>query len=434
MPITTEQMDEKTMQDRAYDSVCAECFSNLVYCWGGKFGLNSMILRCSKEPRHEGLAKMPEPEREYTIAARREFMTQDHGKDKALALQRFNAVAVFNQKTAREMLAIFWPNAEKASPAEFQKALGLCVDYGLDPRLNELFMLPFKVKVKDEHGNIIGEKTIFETVRGIKATRKIARRKHDYKYLDNTPRYMTEEEEKREYKTVDPDRVRFITILKDVKTGAEAHGCGQWPRYRQWVNSKTGEIKQYPNEPKGVDKGNSMENMAGIRSERAALDRLYPAEMPDRRIPVVDEAFVEGEYREVHPTEEAPTSAPAEEITDETTEEASLISPEGAGTVEAAAAASPPTTDQAKTGAAAENVQTPGEKSSEKSAAGKLYIDPLWLKEYLPKAKWSEPTAISWLKQFKVDASGTLTEVLTRCSHEVQDKFVKEVQDRASMA
>lgn len=85
---------------------------------------------------------------------------------------------------------------------------------------------------------------------------------------------------------------------------------------------------------------------------------------------------------------------------------------------------------------AAENVQTQGEKSSEKvaPAAGKLYIDLLWLSEYLSKAKWTEATAISWLKRFKVDTSGTLTDVLTRCSHEVQDKFVKEVQDRASMA
>lgn len=117
-------------------------------------------------------------------------------------------------------------------------------------------------------------------------------------------------------------------------------------------------------------------------------------------------------------------------------EEVPLISPESAGTVEAAAAASPPTTDQAQTGAAAEKVpEQKGEKPSEKVApAGKLYIEQTWLAENLPKAKWSEPTAISWLKQFKVDTAGTLIEVLTRCSHEVQEKFVKEVQDRVSMA
>ncbi len=66
--------------------------------------------------------------------------------------------------------------------------------------------------------------------------------------------------------------------------------------------------------------------------------------------------------------------------------------------------------------------------------ATKLYIEEQWLKEYLPKAKWSERTAITWLAQFKVDTTGTLIQVLTRCPHDVQEKFVKEVQDRADMA
>lgn len=303
--ITREQLFELRKTNR-----CQVCRSRLdVYM---DFDIHKAYLACNSDQTHEGIEREAPPPFEPNIVTRREFMEQEHGEAKALALRRFDAVATLSRETATDMLKIMWPNAEKASPAEFAKALGLCVDYGLDPRLNELFMLPFNKK--DKEGKIIG--VTYETVRGIKATRKVALRKHKYSYIDATPRYMTEEEEKKVYKEVDPNKIRYITKLKDMETGAEFPGYGQWSKYRTWTNPKTHEVKQYLNEPKGMDKGNSMENMAAIRSERAALERGYPADMPSSRIPVVDEEFIEAEYHVVPENEEpeAPEEAPGEPL------------------------------------------------------------------------------------------------------------------------
>ena len=66
-------------------------------------------------------------------------------------------------------------------------------------------------------GNKTGKKKeIYETVRGIRFSRKVTRRKHRFSFLDDTPRLMTEEEERRYYKKPDPERVRYITKIKDM--------------------------------------------------------------------------------------------------------------------------------------------------------------------------------------------------------------------------
>jgi hypothetical protein len=286
-----ETDDRDLLKKLRLTQVCAECGGELEAFYSLEKRLP--YLQCKADPQHQGIAKVQRGG-EYNILSRRDFMEQKHGSEKALALRRFDAVATLDRKSAREILTILWPKAENASPAEFAKALGLCVDYGLDPRLNELFLIPFKKRDK-ETGKVVG--TSYETVRGIRATRKVALRRHHYSYIDFTPRLMTKEEEERVYSKANPDRIRYITKLKDMDTGAEAPGYGEWPK------TKTVGGKQVTNNPKGMDKGNSMENMASIRSERNALERAYPADMPPSRIPVVDEQFIEGEYHEITDTE-----------------------------------------------------------------------------------------------------------------------------------
>jgi hypothetical protein len=315
--------DEKHTRERLYElrkkNQCAVCHGPLnvffdcvtkrsfLACWDWlRTQHDGGIEREASRYEREGMEAL-------NIPRRREIMTQQQGQEKALALRKYDAIATLDKKSSTDILTILFPGAEKASPAEFQKAVGLCMDYGLDPRMNDIFLIPFKVKVKDDKGNILGEKTAYETVRGIPSTRKIAARKHKWTYLDDTPRYMTDEEEVRYFKTVDPDKVRRIVKLKDMETGATAPGYSEWVKYRTWVNPKTGEIKQYPVNPKGVDKGNTMEHMADIRAERQALDRLYPADMPSSRIRVVDTA-VEGEYTVIQDTG---TTGEIEEIGEE---------------------------------------------------------------------------------------------------------------------
>lgn len=59
--------------------------------------------------------------------------------------------------------------------------------------------------------------------------------------------------------------------------------------------------------------------------------------------------------------------------------------------------------------------------------------------EYLPKAHWTEKTAISWLgskahsQGTDVAIVGSLEDMLERCSLELRESFCQELQDRSEM-
>lgn len=201
-------------------------------------------------------------------------MTQEQTR----ALQKYEGVTSLTKDQAREILNQMFPGAEKATPAEFFKAIKLCEQYGLNPLMKHMFMVPFWNR--DEKRND------YACVFGIGANRLIASRKHHWSFLDDTPRISTEEEEKKHYRQLDPNKLRAIAKVRDVDTGAEVTAWGEWNKYKK---DKNGEL--VPNEPKGVEKGNSMENMVCIRAERKALDMLYPADMPPAEIPVVDQNY-----------------------------------------------------------------------------------------------------------------------------------------------
>jgi hypothetical protein len=98
--------------------------------------------------------------------------------------------------------------------------------------------------------------------------------------LDDTPRVATEAElEKILGKgNIDNAKLYCITKIRDLKTTAECYGLGIWPK---------------GTEPYGTDKGNSKINMAMIRSERQCYDKLYPEEMFDRTVDVMDENYID---------------------------------------------------------------------------------------------------------------------------------------------
>lgn len=79
-------------------------------------------------------------------------------------------------------------------------------------------------------------------------------------------------------------------------------------------------------------------------------------------------------------------------------------------------------------------VTEPIPSQTEPGEPPKEIIDMDWLKENLPKAKFPEKTAVSWLTmKFKVKG-GLLKDVLPRLTKEQLVEFAKEIQDRLSMA
>lgn len=307
------------------------CGCPLSIAWGGAYGYAGFILRCGKDIDHKDF-EVPFEINPYSdtdmpgwkLSKKRRIQLEAKvGPEKKQALMKYEGVATLSKLEAKEIINTMWPGAEKASPAEVFKAITICHQYGLNPLVGHLYLIPFEKKDK-KTGQVIG--VTYAAVKGINANRVIARRKHSYSYIDNTPRYMTEEEEKRVWKIVDPDQIRYIVTLKDMVTGATASGYGQWSKWKSWTNPKTGEVKKYPNEPKGIDKGNSPETMSSHRAERQALDRLYPADMPsnipfedefaerqqaqvETKEPVIDKEtgeIIEGQFSEVGEGEELP--------------------------------------------------------------------------------------------------------------------------------
>ncbi len=174
--------------------------------------------------------------------------------------------ATITKNQAMYLLKTIWPDAPEV---EVIKAGILCQQYGLNPLMRQVYLVQFSEE--------------WVTILGIKATRQIAqqalrKRGIRYSYSDG-PRFMNDEEQKKIRGKVEAGKLWAITILKD-GDGNLYPGYGFWPADKK---------------PYGTDKGNDPLNMAFIRSERNALDKLAPGELPD--IDVGDDAYIQGDYR-----------------------------------------------------------------------------------------------------------------------------------------
>lgn len=233
----------------------------------------------------EGLAAL-------NIPTRRKIMEQKYGEARAKALAKLPTTGALTQTQAMHILKLVYP---KAPEDEIIRCALLCRDFGLHPLMKEVYLIPFK----DKAGN-----DTYVTVLGISATRKLVAQRGSYSYLDNTPRIMTEQEQRNIFGEVDANNIRAITKLR-TREGLEAQGYGSWPKNK---------------DPYGVDKGNSKANMAFIRSERNAFGRIFTDAIP-QGVEIIDEAYVDdpnlgkiidstGEIIEQEPI--APASAPKE--------------------------------------------------------------------------------------------------------------------------
>jgi hypothetical protein len=240
--------------------ICQVCRARVTVAWGGAYKISQYILRCTKDINHAGVVRPYVPS-SFEIIERREIqaMTQNNT---AVGFHRMTALS---QARANQIIESLWGSAP---PVEKLKAAMICVDYGLNPLAKHLFLVGYEHK---ENGKV--DRVDWSIIYGIKAKRVIAYRHGYFAYADNTPRLMTEEEEKRIYGEPDPKYCRAITILIDEKGN-------KFPGYGQWAKTKTWDNKESVNNPKGSDKGNTISNMALIRSESNALEKFAPGEMP----------------------------------------------------------------------------------------------------------------------------------------------------------
>ena len=288
MPIyESEELTIEQLHKVRRRNICQEC--------GGRLSLfldpdtKKAFIACKDYFRthHEGIEREASQYEQrgmgaLNIETRREIMGKEIGHERTKALEKYQHTAVMTRDVAVEIVETLWKDAP---PVEKLKAIMLCQQYNLNPLMKHLYLLPFNKK--DATGKVIGKDWVM--VHGIGATRLMAHRRHNFTYLDLTPRVATKDELERILgDNINVNLIYFITKIKDLKTGAEAFGLGTWPK----------NINVY-----GADKGNSPSNMASIRSERQAIDRLYPGEMPpggeiaDERF--MDEPVIEGEGRVV---------------------------------------------------------------------------------------------------------------------------------------
>lgn len=303
-----ESDDRELLRKLRKTNVCAECGGVLEAVLDMKRDLP--YLQCKAHPEHEGIAKQYREPRKLTIIARREQMVKEYGSLKTKALDRYIAPgSVMTRAIATEIVETLWGEA----PAiEKLKAIMICHQYNLNPLMKHLHMVGYRKRdsqgdfVKDGAGNYVLDWTIMQ---GIGATRLMSHRKHNFTYMDMTPRKATQGEvDKILGDTANAKQVYAFTHIKDLDTGAEAYGL-------------RGCLKE--EKVKGAEKGNTPLNMACVRSERLAIDRLYPGEMPEG-IEAFDESFVElpevslvdkitGEIIEGGPSDEPPPEGPPPE-------------------------------------------------------------------------------------------------------------------------
>ena len=376
-------------------------------------------------------------------------MEEKIGKEKTAELMTHEGVARLSQAEIKHDYDLYWPEA----PDDMRlKAAIICYEYNLNPLMRHIALFSFKkyeynpqTKQKEQ----VGLK--WEVVQQIASNRIIARRRHHFTYLDLTPRRMTEAEEQKINGEIDKTRIWAITLLKDLDTGEECNGVGWYP-----LDEKV--------PVHGADKGNSRLNMAKIRSERNALDRQYPAELP-QNIRVADEREIEGEFTLLNDPDgaedgtgvaraEGDTSSPAAGGAGDKTSAAAV-----AGTGSPGGQAAPAGMEPAGGGAVArpgqESGQGGGEGSAPAAAEAKdtgrrvkkpertgsapdaeirgegFTIDAAWLDEIKKALKWNEYTWKSFLEnRYKVDTHGTIPEILQRLTRKQADEFTKEMNNR----
>ena len=258
----------------ARSNVCSECGRQVAVYLDRE--AHKAYIACSGQV-HEGITREYQPPIEdYRSNIRREIqMEQKVGTQVARTVGNIPKQGQLTQPQAMTILKLIYPSAKED---EIIRCAIFCRDFGLHPLANEVYLIPFKKKWKDNQ-NKWHEETHNAMVVGIPASRKMAHAlKGEFSFLDDTPRAATEEEIIKQYgKDSDEARDNIISVTKLKGEGGNfAIGFGLYPKDEK---------------PYGMDKGNTRRNMANIRSERQGMDRLPGKPLP--RYDVIDAAYAE---------------------------------------------------------------------------------------------------------------------------------------------
>jgi hypothetical protein len=284
---------EEELKYKAKTYKC-NCGGALLVAWSADH--NCYMLRCANKLEHSDFIRpaninnydLPGYNMPGIMKGKEKQLVTKYGEETTKSLVRAgggNALSTLTEKAAISMAMILWPEASKSQSGKnaIAKLALICRDYGLNPAMDHVFLIKFdRYEGKGENRHKVGED--WSVVRGIKASRLICGRDKSYGYIDDTPRIMTQDEQKRIFGEVDAESLVAICKLRD-KDGNIFAGYGKWPIWKTWGD------KRYDNNPQGTDKGNSKFNMACIRAERQALDKLNPGSMP--AIDVVDENYIQ---------------------------------------------------------------------------------------------------------------------------------------------
>lgn len=354
------------------DNVCQEC--GRLVCAYLDVETHKTYIACSGG-RHEGITREYQPPIEdYESNIRREIkLEQEQGRATSTALANIPKQGQLTEVQATKVLSLVYP---KATPDEIARCAIFCRDFGLHPLANEVYLIKY------------GDKNMM--VVGIPANRKIAHLlKGEFSYLDDSPRAATEEEIIKQFgPDSDEAKANVISITKlQGVSGNLAIGFGLYKKSEA---------------PKGIDKGNTKRNMANIRSERQAMDRL-----PGRPLPKYE--VIDATYAEIPDVGKVRIST-GEIIEGEATE-------------------IPPGTTPEPT----ESVPTPADGEGRAEPPTDSPIDLDWLKESAKAIKWSEKTLTSWIAAKFKCTGGLLEEVVAELSPEQCKDLAKQMQDRLEM-
>lgn len=276
MPIfEDENYDHEDLKELRKWNVCAECGEFLLVYMEPESKIS--FLACHEYYRsfHEGIVREASPFEKaglesLNFEARRKIMVEQHGEATTTALEarRLPTSGALTKNQAMEVLKLVYPDVPEN---QIVRTAMLCRDFGLHPLMKEVYIIGFKNKSGQVN---------YSTVVGITANRKMAAdKKGAFSFLDDTPRAASQEEIVKQFgKDSDEEKNNIISITKlKGEKGNLATGFGLWP---------------YGQAPFGLEKGNTKRNMANIRSERQALDRL-PGEAIPKEFEVIDAAYVE---------------------------------------------------------------------------------------------------------------------------------------------
>lgn len=329
---------------------------------------------------------------------------EEHGKTTGTALAQLPTSGALTQPQAMHILKLVYPNVPED---EIIRCAIFCRDFGLHPLAREVYIIPF------------GDK--FSMVVGIPASRKLAHNlKGEFSYLDDTPRAATEEEIIKQFgKDSEEAKSNLISVTKLQGEGGNlAIGFGLYPK---------------ADKPKGTDKGNSQRNMANIRSERPAMDRLPGKPMP--RVDVIDERYttlpdvgkvdtatgeiIEGQVTELNDTPEEHWCQEhncAYELKKSKFGEF-YAHKQDKGWCNENTKKEPPAV-----------AETAPEPSPEPVPSTISAVDQVWLRETLAIIHWTERTALDWIRaQFNITGE-KLIDVCNQMPREDLKKFTDHIQ------